>query len=100
MDSLQQISDGSLDNITFPMEFINATGIKEEPQDFELAESEFDAHNFVQTELYQPYSDVETDFLKKNRKKKRKNNVSGVTSEEQKKPKALNATFVAKVIVV
>ena len=94
MDSLQQIYDGSLDNITFPV--INATGIKEEPQDYELAESEFDAHNFVQTELYQPYSDVERDVLKKNRKKKRKNNVSGVISEEQKKPKAFKCNICGK----
>ena len=96
MDSLQQISDGSLDNITFPGEFMNATGIKEEPQDFELTESEFDAHNFVQTELYQPYPDVETDVLKKNRKKKRKNNVSGVISGEQKKPKAFKCNICGK----
>merc|ERR1740129_192143 len=90
LDSLQQIYDGSLDNITFPV--INATGIKEEPQDYELAESEFDAHNFVQTELYQPYSDVERDVLKK----KRKNNVSGVISEEQKKPKAFKCNICGK----
>ena len=42
MDFLQQISDGSLDDISLPMKN-KVSEIKEEPQEFESSATEFDA---------------------------------------------------------
>ena len=45
MDFLQQISDGSLDDINLPMKN-KVSEIKEEPQEFESSATEFDAMIF------------------------------------------------------
>ena len=86
MDFLQHISDGSLDNIAFPMEneFTNVKGIKQEPQNFALDESEFDAANFVETEMVQHYPDVKLGIVKKSKIIKRTNLKNSENEEENK----------------
>ena len=97
MDFLQHISDGSLDNIAFPMEneFTNVKGIKQEPQNFALDESEFDAANFVETEMVQHYPDVKLGIVKKSKIIKR-TNLKTSESEEEKKLKPFKCKICGK----
>ena len=97
MESLQQICDGSLDKIVFPKEnefakLANFAKIKQEPQNYDLSESEYDASNFVETEMAQHY-DVKPLFRKKPKKiKKIKDNENG----ESKRPKPFKCTICGK----
>ena len=62
LNFLHQISDGSLDNVSFPME--NADGIKEEPHEYDLPERDYDCSNFVETEMSSQDPDAKPGFYK------------------------------------
>ena len=62
LNFLHQISDGSLDNVSFPME--NSDGIKEEPHEYDLPERDYDCSNFVETEMSSQDPDAKSGFYK------------------------------------
>ena len=97
MDFLQQITDGSLESINFPMEneFTNVPGIKQEPKHYELAESEFDANSFVETEMVNHWPDVKPAVFKKIKKIKR-TKLKNSESVDQKKLKPFMCNICGK----
>jgi len=72
VDFLQQISDGSLDNIILPMKK-KVSEIKEEPQEFEPSVTEFDAM----------ISDINKTIQKKKEIKKSKQKMARIVTFRQ-----------------
>ena len=75
--------------------FMDTSSIKEEPLNYELDESEFDANNFVETKMAQEYPDVKPNVLKKSKKKKRLKK-EDYQSEEFKETKRFNCDICGK----
>ena len=69
MDFLQQISDGSLDDIILPMKN-KVSEIKEEPQEFESSQTEFDAMIFDMNKTIHKKNKIKTSKLKNGKNSK------------------------------